>query len=93
MPEQVCRVGAIARGFLAEWTHSPSHVRNTPYDGRLRLFIKQRWTRLLFDVATGQAALLQVLLVIILGCIKGRRGDDLRRNRLGVSVRSFQHLF
>jgi hypothetical protein len=46
------------------------------------LFTDQRWTWLLFDVATGQTALLQVLLVIVLGWIKGHRGDDLRRNRL-----------
>ena len=70
-PEPSSRVGLIH-----------PHPFRTSRDRPRRLFTDQRWTWLLFDVATGQAALLQVLLVIVLGWIKGHRGDDLRRNRL-----------
>src|SRR5579872_6498845 len=47
---------------------------------------------LLLNVAAGQAALFQILLVILFRWIKRDRGYDLGRNGLGVTVRFFQRL-
>src|SRR5579864_5041122 len=50
-------------------------------------------SKLGIDVATGQAALLQILLVIVLGRIKRYSRDDLGCNRLGVTMRRFECFF
>src|ERR1700683_1001505 len=52
-----------------------------------------RYLTLSFDVATGHAALFQILLVIVLGGIERDRGDDLRGNWFGVTMRFFERFF
>jgi len=45
------------------------------------------------DMAAGQAALFQILLVVVFRGVKRNRRDNLRRDRFGIAVRLLQRLF
>jgi hypothetical protein len=78
-PSSRTRIRSFAFPALSRWT-----IEWRPY--------RDSKSSLRFNVATGQATLLQILLVIVLSRIELHRGDDLRRNRLGVAMGFLQSL-
>jgi hypothetical protein len=93
--ESNAKVSGSGGATRRAWTPAPSASSGQAPNRRgwPRYEIPTKGERSGLDVTAGEAALLQILLVIILGGKERYRGNDLGRDGLGITVRLLQCLF